>query len=81
MASAAGEADERTQIRGEFEELQRQYKHMEAMKKVRDVSWFGQVGAESPCRPLNWIHSENVDELLRRRMQTRAWGSSRSRKS
>ena len=34
-AAASSDQDERSLIRSEFEELQRQYKHMEAMKKVR----------------------------------------------
>jgi hypothetical protein len=82
MASSGGELDERTQIRGEFEELQRQYKHMEAMKKVRSIIDFptdrlaNSLGA---LFAMLWyyfaVHSR------RRRMLTRAWASSRSKRN
>lgn len=49
VAAASSDQDERSLIRSEFEELQRQYKHMEAMKKVRKPLPVA-AGTQPTCR-------------------------------
>ena len=60
-AAASSDQDERSLIRSEFEELQRQYKHMEAMKKVRNP--LPVAARAQPCRrrcprPMRGLHCE-----------------------
>jgi hypothetical protein len=54
------EAEERAAIRAEFEELQRQYKHMEAMKKVRPIGSTGQQGDFPPTSCLQAYADESL---------------------